>query len=157
MDKKFEEVTTTIKRLGSEIIRANPSLVQRVTGGIAEHGTVAPIQKFLKSPVLRGYRNKVEFSVGYSNTEASPEETEKDEDMSLDTSNATHDSNMTAMQPAVGFRLATYKQGTTRSFSQFSKGKIIFTKFHLFLLFSASVFLSSVYLSQREAGFRSHF
>ena len=113
LEKKFEEVTTTIKRLGSEIIRANPGLVQRVTAGIAEHGTVAPIQKFLKSPVLRGYRNKVEFSVGYSNTEASPEETEKDEDMSLDTSSSTHESNM--LRPAVGFRLATYKQGTGRS------------------------------------------
>ncbi len=66
---------------------------------------MAPVLEIRRSPVTRGYRNKVEFSVGYMDP-VDPPDMEGDQGVEGD-----------AAQPpstpivSVGFRLATYKQG----------------------------------------------
>jgi len=113
--KKMEEIVTVVKMIGSEISKMNPSLKPLVQRRLLEHGTVAPIQEFIQSPLTRGYRNKCEFSVGYSSKRSKAEngsdqnipdvekdEVEKSDKMETDTALQTI---------SVGFRLATYKQG----------------------------------------------
>jgi hypothetical protein len=64
---------------------------------------MAPVLEILRSPITRGYRNKCEFSVGYM------------EPVIEGTAAPEGDGQPTpAAGPviSVGFRLATYKQGT---------------------------------------------
>ena len=120
LERKLEEIVTTVKRLGAEISRVNPALKPLVQRRLAEHGTVAPIQEFLKSPCTRGYRNKVEFSIGYMNTEAVNPATEPMEASVEPPNSANAVGDVTETAPAttntptiaVGFRLATYKEGS---------------------------------------------
>ena len=114
----------------------NPSLKPLVQRRLLEHGTVAPIQEFIQSPLTRGYRNKCEFSVGYSSKRSKAEngsdqnipdvekdEVEKSDKMETDTALQTI---------SVGFRLATYKQGTYYFVAQIN----IFNFYVIFLLLS---------------------
>jgi len=63
---KQNEVTTLIKRLGSDISRLSQPLKQWVTSRCDEFGgTLAQVDNFVRSPSTTGYRNKCEFSIGY--------------------------------------------------------------------------------------------
>ena len=53
-----------MRRLGSEISRLHPCLKQWVGQQTRDQDTLAPVSSVLRSPLLQGYRNKCEFSVG---------------------------------------------------------------------------------------------
>ena len=84
LSKKQSEVLVLTKRLGSEISRTHDMLKQWVESKYREHETVAPLDNFVRSPTLKGYRNKCEFSIGFSG------------DKTI----------------SVGFRLSSYKSGS---------------------------------------------
>ena len=111
-----------MKRLGSEISKSNPDLAEFLRKSTAKHGVVAPIQEFLRSPVIQGYRNKCEFSIGYMNTEHQNTEKKATEDKmeEIEAKEDVNDVKMEEIQDecktikptiSVGFRLASYKQG----------------------------------------------
>ena len=113
--RKMDEVSLLVKRLGSEISRANPDLASVVNARITEQGSVAVVQDIVRSPVIRGYRNKCEFSIGYSNTENVVANSAKEEngDTEVDKSVDPADKivGRSEKKISVGFRLSTYKQG----------------------------------------------
>ena len=84
LSKKQSEVLVLTKRLGSEISRTHDMLKQWVEAKYREHETVAPVDNFIRSPTVRGYRNKCEFSIGFSSDKT----------------------------VSVGFRLSSYKSGS---------------------------------------------
>jgi len=101
--KKEGEVTTLLKRLGSEIARNHDVLKQWVDKCCNEYGTVAPVSNIIKSPQINGYRNKCEFSIGYM--------TEKENDIESEI-NADPVEEPGKKVISVGFRLASYKAGS---------------------------------------------
>ena len=113
--RKMDEVSLLVKRLGSEIARANPDLAGVVNARIAEQGSVAVIQDIIRSPVIRGYRNKCEFSIGYSNTENVNSAKEESGDTEVDKSVDPEEKivGLSEKKISVGFRLSTYKQGNS--------------------------------------------
>ena len=80
------EVAQLVKRLGGEVSRGHEVLRQWVARSCREHDTIAPVDNFVRSPVTRGYRNKCEFTIGYTAGEQ--------------------------REVAVGFRLSSYKSGS---------------------------------------------
>ena len=56
MEKKLSEIVTIVKQMGSQVSRANPNLDPIIKRKVSNHGVLAPILEFLKSPVVRGYR-----------------------------------------------------------------------------------------------------
>merc|ERR1719244_632940 len=139
---KQNEVTTLIKRLGSEISRISQPLKQWVATRCDEYGgTVALVDNFVRSPSVNGYRNKCEFSIGYmSGTKSSKTITATDEqienqatddnDSNGDKDNVSEYSKETENVPepvvskviSVGFRLASYKAGSVEVVSLSSLG-----------------------------------
>lgn len=113
LDKKLGEIVTIVKQLGSEVSRCNTALNPIIKRMVSDHGVIAPILEFLKSPVTRGYRNKVEFSVGYMTPEKVPTDgdVENGEESKLDI-----DFDSTPII-SVGIRLASYKQGNVEVIS----------------------------------------
>ena len=109
----MEDIVTIVKMIGSEVGKTNPGLLSLVQERLTEHGTIAPIQEFVRSPLTRGYRNKVEFSVGYAESRGGA---------------AGENGDVDAAGPkglidrvSVGFRLATYKQGKVLTFQHLLK------------------------------------
>jgi len=84
LGRKASEVGLLVRRLGSEISRVHPCLKQWVGQQTRDQDTLAPVSSVLRSPLLQGYRNKCEFSVGRGSDG----------------------------QVCVGFRLASYKAGS---------------------------------------------
>eukprot|EP00088_Acartia_fossae_P050337 TRINITY_DN5634_c0_g2_i2.p1 TRINITY_DN5634_c0_g2~~TRINITY_DN5634_c0_g2_i2.p1 ORF type:complete len:664 (-),score=136.75 TRINITY_DN5634_c0_g2_i2:71-2062(-) len=118
LDKKLAEIVTIMKQLGSQVSRANPRLDPIIKRKISDHGTLAPIIEFLKSPVVRGYRNKVEFSVGYMNPTSKLNTENGEEGQSVEMSNGALELDFESVPTiAVGFRLASYKQGSVEVIS----------------------------------------
>ena len=89
LSKKQSEVLSLVKRLGSEISRTHDMLRHYVSSKCREHDTVAPLDNFVRSPTVQGYRNKCEFSIGHMSTEDGSER-----------------------RVSVGFRLSSYKSGS---------------------------------------------
>ena len=56
LEKKLSEIVTIVKQMGSQVSRANPNLDPIIKRKVSNHGVLAPILEFLKSPVVRGYR-----------------------------------------------------------------------------------------------------
>ena len=88
LKKKQSEVLLLVKRLGSEISRSHQMLGHYVASKMREHETVAPVDNFVMSPTLQGYRNKCEFTIGYSGGDSD------------------------SRTVSVGFRLSSYKSGS---------------------------------------------
>jgi len=122
LERKLSEIVCVVKRLGADISKTNPELTSLVNSRVKEHGTVAPIQEFIRSPITRGYRNKCEFSIGFMNTETKvttemetglkKEEAVSENDCNSDDVITARSELNTAATISVGFRLATYKQGS---------------------------------------------
>lgn len=107
LGKKQSEVLVLVKRLGSEVSRTHDVLKQWVQSKCKEYETLAPVQNFVRSPSVTGYRNKCEFTIGHM----SPSETEK--------------------VVSVGFRLSSYKNGSVEVVSLSSLPDIATTLPHI--------------------------
>jgi len=85
LEKKQETALGIMRRLGNEIIKVNPGLGDFVKfNKLRRKGSVCELDDIISSPVIKGYRNKCEFTVGIN-----PETNEL----------------------AVGFRVSSYKDG----------------------------------------------
>lgn len=83
--KKQEAAHNILKKIGREIAKANPELVSFVKWQkMRRKGAVCEMDDIIPSPVIDGYRNKCEFTIGVNNI-----------------------SGVTT----VGFRLSSYKDG----------------------------------------------
>jgi len=134
---KQKEVAALITKLGSEICKTCPTLKQWVGKKCDEfQGTLVPIENFVKSPQVTGYRNKCEFSIGYMSVEKesktednviskNPDEAQKEEaDMSaVDTEDSKERTKIMEKIVSVGFRLASYKAGSVEVVSLSSLGE----------------------------------
>ncbi|XP_040571760.1 tRNA (uracil-5-)-methyltransferase homolog A [Lepeophtheirus salmonis] len=81
---KTEIVTDFIKKFHGDLIKANHNIKKMVDDKTLELPT---LEEFIKSPIINGYRNKCEFTIGL------------------------HPKDRTKVQ--VGFRLSSYKEGNT--------------------------------------------
>jgi len=112
LEKKLGEIVTIVKQMGFQVAQANPSLNPIIKRKISNHGVLAPILEFLKSPVIRGYRNKVEFTIGYMNPSSKSKPENSNGSSAEDSKQPLEIDFASTPNISVGFRLASYKQGS---------------------------------------------
>jgi len=117
LEKKLSEIVTIVKQMGSQVSRANPNLDPIIKRKVSNHGVLAPILEFLKSPVVRGYRNKVEFSIGYMNPASKAKKEDESNGTTQEEKKPLEIDFVSAPNISVGFRLASYKQGSVEVIS----------------------------------------
>jgi len=136
--KKQLEVLTIVKRMGTEIGFSNQSIykswVTQKCKTSSNGSCIAPVDEIILSPRINGYRNKCEFSIGFTNPASKEEDTveteekentkeeecekmeeevkEKENAETIAEDNTVLEDKIPKKEVGVGFRLASYKAGS---------------------------------------------